>query len=52
MFRDSYDNCFVLMSSDVAQFFEVHYYDILRPTHTVGDIGATLGAAWSHKHGR
>jgi hypothetical protein len=48
---DSFDNCFVLMSSDVALFFERHYYDLMRPTHTT-DAGATLGAAWSRKHGR
>jgi hypothetical protein len=54
---DSYDNCFVLMTRDVARFFSTHYYSDLRPTHHpsthfnfVG-AGASFGGGWSTKVG-
>ena len=41
---DGFDNCFILVSRDVADYFALHWYDTLRPRSRRG--GATLGEGW------
>lgn len=47
--RDAFDNCFVLVSRDVADFFALHYYDTLRPAQVRS--GVTYGSGWSDTKG-
>lgn len=46
---DCFDNCFVMMTRDLADFFHSSYYTKLRPTHR---SGATFGGGWCKIKGR
>ena len=54
---DAFDNCFVIMTRDVANFFVHHYYDLLRPTHhpsthfNFKGAGSSFGGGWTVKVG-
>jgi hypothetical protein len=46
----NYDNSFLLMSRDLAEFFQSHYYSELRGTHKYrGSIGASLGTGAGYR---
>ena len=47
--RDAFDNCLVLVSRDVADFFALYYYEEMRPLQLRG--GVTYGSGWSEAKG-
>lgn len=48
--KDAFDDCFVLVSRDVADFFALRYYDTLRPDDVDGGFW-TLGGGFSTNAG-
>ena len=47
--RDAFDNCLVLVSRDVADYFALYYYEKLRPAQIRN--GVTYGSGWSASKG-